>query len=81
MVLVELVSAKRLVDPTSQKSSQICRRMCQLILLVIAPLQCDEDAQIVRSSYHPDASTGELCTNLVEASGYDTLLRAVDVEG
>ena len=80
-MLVEETDGMNMLESTSQKTSHICRWMCQLILLIVALLKRDEDAEIVCSSNHPNASTGELCTDLVESASFDTLLGTVDVEG
>ena len=55
--------------------------MCQVVLLVIAVLQGDEDAQIVRAGDDADAGAGKLCAELVEAARRYPLFRAVNVEG
>lgn len=55
--------------------------MCQLVLLVVALLQCDEDAQVVSARNDANACASEFGAELVESFGLDTLLRAVDIEG
>lgn len=65
---------------TSQNTTEVRCRMCELVLFVVSVLQRDEDAQVVRSSDNAHACTGELCAQLVVSLRADTLLRAVDVE-
>lgn len=55
--------------------------MCELILLVIPVFQCDEDAQVVRSSYNAHTGASELCAQLVIPSRAYAFLGAVNVEG
>lgn len=55
--------------------------MSQLIFLVVALFQCNENTKIVRSRNHTDAGASELCTQLIESSSADALLRAIDIEG
>jgi hypothetical protein len=55
--------------------------MGELVLLVVAVLQGDEDAQVVCAGNDADVGAGEFCAQLIEAAGDDTLGGAVDVEG
>jgi hypothetical protein len=66
---------------TSQDTTQVCSRVCELVLLVVPVLQIDEDAQVVCSSDHAHACSSELRAQLVVSPRADALLRAVDVEG
>lgn len=45
--------------------------MCESILLIIAMLEVDEDAQIVCSRNDPDAGAGELGAQLIEPARRD----------
>jgi hypothetical protein len=55
--------------------------VCELVLLVVAVLQGDEDAQVVGTGDDADVGARELCAQLVEAAGNDALGGAVNVEG
>ena len=54
--------------------------MCELVLLIVAVVQRNEDAQIMSTSNHANVGPRELRAYLIEAPGGDALLRAVDVE-
>lgn len=54
--------------------------MRQLILLIIAILQRNENAQIMRARYHTDTRAGELCAQLVETPRHDALFGTINVE-
>jgi hypothetical protein len=55
--------------------------MCELVLLIVPVLEGDENTQVVCTSGDADACAGELCAELVVATGDDALLGAVNVEG
>lgn len=55
--------------------------MRKLVLLIVALGKCDEDAEIVLARHHFDAGSRELGRDLVETSGCNALLGAVDEEG
>lgn len=55
--------------------------MCELVLLIVPVLEGDEDAQVVCASGDAHTCAGELCAELVVATGNDALFGAVNVEG
>lgn len=55
--------------------------MCQLVLLVIPVLQCNEDAQVMRARLHAHTRPCKLCAQLVKAPRADSLLGTVNVKG
>ena len=65
----------------SQQAAQVCGRVCELVLFIVAVLQGDEDAQVVCAGNDANVGARELCAQLVEAAGNDALGGAVDVEG
>lgn len=66
---------------TSQNATEVGCRVCELVLLVIPVLQCNEDAQVVRSSHNTHTRTSELGAQLVVSLRTYALLWTVDVEG
>jgi len=53
----------------------------ELVLFVIPLLKSDENSQIVLSRCHLDAGSSKLCGKLIEASGCESLLRTINIEG
>lgn len=66
---------------TSQNTTQVCSRMCELVLLVVPVLQIDEDTQVMCASNHAHARSREFRAQLVVSPRTDALFRAVDIEG
>jgi hypothetical protein len=54
--------------------------MRELILLIVALLECNEDAQVVGAGNDADARTSELGAQLVKAPGRNALFGAIDVK-
>lgn len=66
---------------TSKETAKICRRVCQLVFLVVSVLERNEDAEIVCSSHNAHTGSGELGAKLVVSSRAHAFLWTVDVEG
>jgi hypothetical protein len=59
----------------------MCRRMRELILLVVPLMQCDEYTKVVLSCRNFYACAGKFSRELIKAPGRYTLLGTIDIEG
>lgn len=73
--------ADRDTQSSTEQSAQMRRRVGKLVGLTIALVEGDEDTHVVFAGEDLDGSACELGSDLVEASGGDSLLGAGDVEG
>lgn len=65
----------------AEEPADMGRRVGELVRLVVAAFDGDEDAQVVLAGHHLDGRTRELGRDLVEAPSAQALLRAADIEG
>lgn len=58
----------------------MCRWVRELVLLIIAVLECDENAQVMSSCCDSYTRAGEFGTEMVVSTGSDTFLRTINVK-
>jgi hypothetical protein len=73
--------ADRDTQSSTEKTTEVRSRVRKLVGLAVTLVEGDEDAHVVLAREDLDGGAGELGSDLIEATGSDTLLGAGDVEG
>lgn len=71
----------RHTQPTTQQATEMSRRVCELVLLIIALVQCDEDTEVMFARCNLNRCACELRRQLIEAASRKPLFGTLDVEG
>ena len=69
------------VQAAPEEATEVRIWMCELVGLLVALLEGDEDAEVVLAGHDFDARAGKPCRELVEAFGAEAPLGTADVEG